>query len=113
MESGNVVYHRDGALERLTHLLEGEGLSVMRSFDLRSTNTGTGPQCFCTTHRPGSCDCQLVVLMVYDQDSGPATLVYQGHNGQARLLLAGTSRRALEKRIKTALHPAGIILSAR
>jgi hypothetical protein len=65
------------------------GLQVMRSFDLkvaRAAHVG----CNCPHHGTDQCDCQMVVLLVYDQGSPPVTLVIHGHDGEIQIALVET-----------------------
>lgn len=78
------------AIEKLTDCLEQAGLLVIRSFDLktvRSVQLG----CSCPHHGTDQCDCQMVVLLVYDQTTTPVTLIFHGHDGRSQLTLVNTS----------------------
>jgi hypothetical protein len=69
--------------QRLTLL----GLVVRSSFDLqvaKSVHLG----CDCPHHGTEQCDCQIVVLLVYDQDEGPVSLVVHSQDGTTILSMA-------------------------
>jgi len=77
------------AIEQSMRRLELAGLQVVRSFDLkvaRAAHMG----CTCPHHGTDQCDCQMVVLLVYNQDGPPATLVVHGHDGQTQIALVDT-----------------------
>jgi hypothetical protein len=77
------------AIEQSMQRLDLAGLQVVRSFDLkvaRAAHMG----CTCPHHGTDQCDCQMVVLLVYGQDSLPATLVVHGHDGQTQIALVDT-----------------------
>jgi hypothetical protein len=77
------------AIEQSMQRLNLAGLQVVRSFDLkvaRAAHVG----CNCPHHGTDQCDCQMVVLLVYDQNSPPATLVVHGHDGETQFTLVDT-----------------------
>jgi len=81
-ESQTVI---DASIRRL----EGSGLQVIRSFDLkvaRAAHVG----CTCPHHGTDQCDCQMVVLLVYGQDDLPVTLVLHGYDGQTQVAMVET-----------------------
>lgn len=61
-------------------------LQAVTSFDLRAA-CGAHTDCTCPHHGTAACDCQMVVLLVYDRDGGPATLVLHGRDGRTYLSL--------------------------
>ena len=71
----------------LAQTLEQNGLGVTRSFDLHSARTAHA-DCTCPHHGTALCDCQLVVLLVYEQGSGPVALLVHGRDGQTSVSLA-------------------------
>jgi hypothetical protein len=113
----------DQATQVVAQRLAGCGLQVVRSFDLRQagklpaasaagTNerlTPTPPTgCHCPLHETESCDCQMVIMLVYGQASTPATLMAHGHDGVTWFTLVDTPEQrplpSLVKSITTALH---------
>jgi hypothetical protein len=96
----------EGSIRRL----EQSGLQVIRSFDLkvaRSTHVG----CTCPHHGTQQCDCQMVVLLVYEQEGSPITLVAHGHDGQTHIALVDTPEQRpdplLVDAILRAIRPSG------
>jgi hypothetical protein len=74
------------AIARAVQALTAAGLRVVRSFDLqvaRSVHMG----CTCPHHGTDQCNCQMVVLLVYEQNKPPLTLVAHGHDGQTHFAL--------------------------
>jgi hypothetical protein len=71
----------------LTQTLAQNGLGVTRSFDLHSARAAH-TNCACPHHGTALCDCQLVILLVYEQGNGPVTLLVHGRDGQTSLSLA-------------------------
>jgi hypothetical protein len=65
------------------------GLRSARSFDLRIALT-TPTECTCPHHGTEPCDCQMVVMLIYDMRGSPATLVAHSHDGQTWIELVDT-----------------------
>ena len=93
------------AVTTVTDVLNETGLRVITSFDSQLTRTPTS----CPHHGTAVCDCQVVILLVYDKDGQPATLLAHGQDGETWISLAvapGQRPSArLENRIKQALSP--------
>ncbi len=53
----------------------------MQTFDLNTARLSL-EDCECPHHGRSGCDCQMVVLLVYGDTSGPVTLILYGHDGQ-------------------------------
>lgn len=92
----------DEASGWVTGTLEDVALRVYRSFDLRSARNASST-CACPYHGTEECDCQMVVLLVYDKQGAPATLVLHGHRGQTWMVLADTPDAELAMTIEDAL----------
>ena len=98
----------DEAVFKVTDVLHGSGLRVMTSFDSQLTRTTVTPS-VCPHHGTADCDCQIVILLIYDQDGQPATLFAHGQDGETWIsLVVAPGQRpdaALENKIKQALSP--------
>lgn len=92
----------------IRHQLVGAGLRVVQTFDLQVARMAH-PDFPCTHHGTAECDCQMVVLLVYDREAEPATLVIHSQDGTTWLSLAGPmgvrSDRHLEAAIRRILLP--------
>src|SRR5687767_5039354 len=77
----------DDVAAGLAQALAQNGYGVNRSFDLHSARA-THANCACPHHGTALCDCQLVVLLVYEAGSGPVTLLVHGRDGQTSVSLA-------------------------
>jgi hypothetical protein len=86
----------------VTARLEEAALHVYRSFDLRSARA-VSSSCACPDHGTDACDCQMVVLLVYQGQDAPATVILHGHQGRTWILLADTPDTKLEATIESAL----------
>jgi hypothetical protein len=87
----------------LTHKMSLAGLSVVRTFDLQTTRH-IKAGCPCPEHGTEQCDCQMVVLFVYQASCQPLSLVAQGFNGQTWFSVVDNPTQrpdpALEKSIR-------------
>lgn len=95
------------AVVALTQTLHDVGLQTIVSFDsrtMRMEKTAVIPPC---PHHPDiACDCHMIILLVYDGQSKPITLLAHGQNGKAWITIArqaGQPQAALEKRINRAI----------
>lgn len=95
------------AVEWIIQSLESLEFQAIPSFNLRSTHQPR-PLPVCDAHGERFCDCQLIILLVYEQDRGPATLLAQGRDGRTWLSfadqLAGGQEAGLVHRIQQALQ---------
>jgi len=93
MDNSTLLLAINGDCERIvqeaTRLLRAAGLSVTRTFDLQTARAG-GSECTCPHHGTDQCDCQMVVLLVYADDSAPVSLVAHGQDGRCWLSLVDT-----------------------
>lgn len=76
----------DRAVAQAVRLLREHNLSTSQSFDLRSA-TYTPVECSCPQHGGDPCGCNLIVLLVYEAEARPATLVFHGYDGQTWIAL--------------------------
>ena len=72
-------------IEQLTQA----GLHTVQTFDLSTARAGTG-DCLCQAHGTQACDCQMVILFVYEPASEPVALILHGNQGQTWLSFAET-----------------------
>lgn len=77
-------------------------LQVLASFDLRVARAAH-TDCACPHHGTAACDCQMVVLLVYGRDGGPATLVLHGRDGRTHLSMADASGQRPPPKLAAAL----------
>ena len=70
----------DDAMQWAKTRLIQAGLRPVQTFDLHTARTGLR-ECPCPNHGTNDCDCQMVVLLVYDGAGIPETLIMHG-NGE-------------------------------
>ena len=90
------------AVEKVIRRLSDDGLRVVRSFDLQTARSAH-TNCECPYHGTGQCDCQMVVLLVYDQQGQPLTLVAHGQDGQTHFALVDTLHKHPDQHLKTTI----------
>lgn len=123
----------DEAVRLVADQLLRSGFQVVQTFDLHAARGGRS-LCACPHHGTAACDCQMVVLLVYDAGhreikksnflngsrnsisplSKPASLVAHGHDGQTWFTLVDTPQQCppagLVAAIEAALTPATFLL---
>jgi len=60
------------------------GLHLVQTFDLHTARTAL-QKCPCPNHGTDECDCQMVVILVYDDSSLPETLILHGNGDETWL----------------------------
>jgi hypothetical protein len=103
-ELGTISGTGDEVTGRVSAGLECAGLRVRRSFDLRSARAPGGEH-VCPRHGRQGCDCQMIVLLVYQGQRAPATLMLLTHLGRTWIMLAETPDGKLQAAIAEALAP--------
>jgi len=64
----------EAAVAQIIRRLKAEGLQVIRSFDLKTARMAH-TECACPQQGTEQCDCQMVVLLVYEGTGQPITIV--------------------------------------
>ena len=85
--------------------LTGTGLQILRTFDLQAAqhvNTG----CPCPHHGTGPCDCQMIVLLVYQGHRHPVSLVAHGYNEHTWLYLVDTPQQRADPHLEVTIRQA-------
>lgn len=92
------------AVRWVSERLSQAGLQVVQTFDLRAARAEHG-ECACPHHGSELCDCQMVVLLVYEDGNPPASLVAHGRAGQTWFTLVDSPQQRVEARFeKIILH---------
>ena len=92
----------DQSVEQVSRRLTKDGLQVVRSFDLQTARS-THTNCTCPNHGTTECDCQLVVLLVYDKQGEPLTLVAHSQDGRTSFELVDTPQQRPQSILKAAV----------
>src|SRR5574342_1209243 len=67
--------------------LTSAGFHVVETFDLQVARLAH-PDCPCPHHGTDDCNCQMVVLLIYQKKDDPVTLVIHGQDGRTWLSVA-------------------------
>jgi len=79
----------DEALQWAIKQLLHTNLRPVQTFDLHTARVGL-PDCPCPNHGTDTCDCQMVVLLVYGEATEPTTLILHGNDGKTWLSIVET-----------------------
>ena len=85
--------------------LANAGLHVVQTFDLNVARLAH-PDCTCPNHGTADCNCQMVVLLVYQKKGDPATLVIHGQEGKSWLSIAYPDGKRVSQRFETTIRRA-------
>lgn len=87
------------AIPQAIQALQGKGFIIVPSFDLQVARAAHR-HCSCPHHGTEQCDCQLVVLLVYDQTEEPVTIVAHSSDGETRFELVDSPQQPANPRLK-------------
>ena len=93
------------AVQWISDHLSQSGLQVMQTFDLHTTRFDHH-SCSCPHHGTEQCDCQMVVLLVYQNGFPPVSVVAHGYDGQTRFVLADSPQQNLHTGLEAAIQDA-------
>lgn len=68
------------------------GLCVIQTFDLHTARHRL-EDCPCPHHGTDTCECQMVVLLVYGDANDPATLILHGNDGRTWISIVNNPRQ--------------------
>ena len=101
------------AIDWFSRQLDPAGLRVVKTFDFQ-TARAIHTDCPCPQHGTDRCDCQMVVLLVYEAGYPPASISVHGRDGITWFLLVSSSQKTTgaqyEARIQDMLAPSTEIL---
>lgn len=88
--------------------LTSAGFRVVQTFDLQVARLAH-PNCSCPHHGTEDCDCQMIVLLIYQKKDDPVTLVIHGQDRNTWLSLTNPPLqhpdRLFESAIRRVLMP--------
>jgi len=93
----------DEAVDWLAEQVSRADLSVMRTFDLQVARHSQA-LCPCPHHGTDQCDCQMVVLLVYQVDQRPITLMAHGYNGQTWFSVVDTPQQRADPHLESTIR---------
>ena len=95
----------DEALQWTKKQLLQAGLRPIQTFDLHTARLAMH-DCPCPNHGTDECDCQLVVLLVYEKAAEPVTLILHGNDGQTWVSIAGDSLQRADSKLINSIRQA-------
>lgn len=87
------------AVKRMMDRLAADGMHIVRSFDLQNARAAH-VECKCPHHGNDECDCQLVVMLVYDEQGTLLTLVAHGKENKTHFVLVDPPEEVQERILK-------------
>jgi len=85
--------------------LVGAGFRVVQTFDLQAARLAH-PECPCPHHGTNDCNCQMIVLLIYQKKDDPVTLVVHGQDGRTWLSLTSPAGQRANQHAETAIRRA-------
>jgi len=93
----------DQAVDWVVDRFKQAGLSVMRTFDFQVARQAQ-LACPCPHHGTELCDCQMVVLLVYEANRQPVSLIAHGSNGQTWFSMVDTPQQRADPRLEMTIR---------
>ena len=93
------------AVRWISNHLNQSGLQDVQTFDLNTTRFDHSV-CSCPHHGTEHCDCQMVVLLVYENGFPPISIVAHGHDGQTWFTLVDFQQQSVHSGLDTAIQDA-------
>lgn len=93
----------DEAVEWVTEQARQAGLEVLRTFDLQMARH-THTSCPCPNHGTDQCDCQMVVLLVYQGHLEPLAIVAHGWEGQTWFSVVDTPQQRADPHLEAVIR---------
>jgi hypothetical protein len=91
--------------EWVSQQLTSDGFRVVETFDLQVARLAH-PDCPCPHHGTEDCDCQMIVLLIYQKQEDPVTLVIHGQDHNTWLSLADPTGKRMSQHLEAAVRRA-------
>jgi hypothetical protein len=101
------ILHRpcDEAVAWAARKLELTGFQVVRTFDLQAARLAH-LDCPCPHHGMSQCNCQMVVLLVYQGEHPPATMVIHGNDDTSWFYLINMPQQPIGQHLENSIQEA-------
>jgi hypothetical protein len=93
----------DEAVDWVSKKMNQAGLSVICTFDLQVARRAQ-TMCPCPHHGTDSCDCQMVVLLVYQDNRQPLTIIAHGYSGQTWFSVVDTPQQRADPHLEATIR---------
>jgi len=90
-------------LALINQWLTNAGFRVVQTFDLQVARLAH-QGCTCPHHGTDDCNCQMVVLLIYQKKGDPVTLVIHGQEDKSWLSLVSSDGKRIDQRFETAIQ---------
>jgi len=101
----SVDHSCDETLQWAKEQLSQASLHAVQTFDLHTARIGLH-DCPCPNHGTTECDCQMVIMLVYEKSEEPVTLILHGNNGQTWLSIVDSPRQRSDTKLVNAIQQA-------
>jgi len=93
----------DEAIDWVIRRVGKAGMQALRTFDLQVARPDPA-DCPCPQHGTAQCNCQMVVLLVYEDGTQPVSLVAHSSGGRTWLSLIDTLQQHADPRLENAIR---------
>ncbi len=90
----------DQAVDWVIDRLDKVGLLVLRTFDLQSARQAQA-WCPCPYHGTERCDCQMMVLLVYQPHKAPLAIIAHGNDQQTWFSFVDTPQQRADPHLES------------
>ena len=93
----------DEAVHWAIQVMEKTTFRVIRTFDLHAARL-VQANCPCPHHGTQACDCQMIVLLVYEENHPPVSLVVHGYQETTWFYLINTPQQPVDRCLETKIQ---------
>ncbi len=93
----------EAVITQISSRLARLGIHVVRSFDLQSA-CASYPDLVCPYHGNATCDCQTVILLIYDKENIPISVVVHSQKGQTEINLVDSPTHRPNPELVDSIH---------
>ena len=93
----------DQATQKTRAELSQAGMSVVQTFNLHTARLALR-DCACPSHGTESCDCHVIILLVYGETPEPANLLLHGNNGQTWVSITDPAAQQVDAALVTRIR---------
>jgi hypothetical protein len=93
----------DETIRWATQMLEDASLQVIRTFDLKEARL-SHPDCPCPHHGTEACNCQMSVLLIYQREHAPASLLVHSFQETTLLYLVDTPEQPITQKLASLIR---------
>ncbi len=95
----------DKAVNWAISRLERCGFQAVRTFDLQAARAAH-PEQSCPTHGSAQCNCQMIVVLVYQANTPPVTLIIHGNDRASWFDIINNPRQCMGQQLEGSIQDA-------